>query len=90
MIALLDCGCKNGIIRSLLDRGVSILRVPWNYDVSNEKFDGLLISNGPGDPKMYKQTIFNVRKIIERNLPILGICLGNQILALAAGADTYN
>jgi carbamoyl-phosphate synthase small subunit len=89
MIALLDCGCKNGIIRSLLNRGVSILRVPWDYDVSNEKFDGLLISNGPGDPKMYKQTISNVRKIIERNLPILGICLGNQILALAAGADTY-
>lgn len=88
-IALLDCGCKNGIIRSLLNRGVSILRVPWDYDVSNEKFDGFLISNGPGDPKMYKQTIFNVRKIIERNLPILGICLGNQILALATGADTY-
>jgi carbamoyl-phosphate synthase small subunit len=88
-IALLDCGCKNAIIRSLLNRGVSILRVPWDYDVSNEKFDGLLVSNGPGDPKMYKQTIFNVRKIIERNLPILGICLGNQILALAAGADTY-
>jgi len=88
-IALIDCGCKNNIIRSLMNRGAYVMRVPWNYDLSTEKIDGVLISNGPGNPKMYKETIAIVKKIIELDVPILGICLGNQILALAAGANTY-
>ena len=88
-VVLLDCGCKNSIIRSLLKRGVSVLRVPWDYDLSDERFDALLISNGPGNPKTYHHLIHNVKKMMERNLPILGICLGHQILALAAGSNTY-
>ena len=88
-VVVIDCGCKNSILKSLIQRDVSILQVPWNYDLSNEKFDGLLISNGPGNPKMYPETIEIVAKAMERDIPILGICLGNQILALASGADTY-
>jgi carbamoyl-phosphate synthase small subunit len=67
----------------------TVARVPWDYDCLDEYFDGLVISNGPGDPKMCVETIEHVRRAMERGRPILGICLGNQILALAAGADTY-
>lgn len=88
-IALIDCGCKINIIRSLLQRGVQVWRVPWNHDLSKEKFDGLVISNGPGDPKMCRQTILQIRQTIARNIPVFGICLGHQLLALAAGANTY-
>ena len=91
IIVAIDCGMKNSILRALLDRNITIIRVPWNYDVtgSNFKYDGILISNGPGNPKMVKATVTNVRKAMEQEIPILGICLGNQIMALAAGADTY-
>jgi carbamoyl-phosphate synthase small subunit len=88
-VLLIDCGCKSTIIRQLLNRGVSVLRVPWNYDPLQQSFDGVLISNGPGDPKRCGATISNVRRVMEAGYPILGICLGNQILALAAGADTF-
>lgn len=90
-IALIDCGVKNGIIRSLVKRKVRVLRVPWDFDLaeSGEKFDGVVISNGPGDPMMADKTIENVAKIIEAGIPSFGICLGNQIMALAAGAKTY-
>lgn len=88
-VVVLDCGCKNSIIRALLKRGVTVKKVPWDYDLATEDFNGLLISSGPGDPKIYRKTIQNVKKILDRNLPILGICLGHQILALASGADTY-
>jgi len=88
-IVLIDCGCKESIIRSLTAKGVTIIRVPWDYDFSREDFDGLIISNGPGDPKDCPKTINNVRKAMETGYPIFGICLGHQILALAAGADTY-
>jgi carbamoyl-phosphate synthase small subunit len=88
-VVLIDCGCKTSIIRSLLERDVSVLRVPWNHDFLGEEFDGVVISNGPGDPKQCVETIDHVRRAMERGRPILGICLGNQILALAAGADTY-
>jgi carbamoyl-phosphate synthase small subunit len=88
-ILLIDCGCKNNILRSLLSRNLSVVKVPWDYDFLNEKYDGIVISNGPGDPKMCSVTIAHVRRAMEKGRPILGICLGHQILALAAGADTY-
>ncbi len=88
-VVLIDCGCKESILRSLLARGVSVLRVPWNFDLSREQFDGVVISNGPGDPKMARATVHEVRRLLEGDKPVLGICLGNQLLALAAGANTY-
>jgi carbamoyl-phosphate synthase small subunit len=88
-IVLVDCGVKNNIINSVLNLGVSVLRVPWDYDFTSDDFFGLLISNGPGDPKMCKETINNIKKTIEMKKPIFGVCLGNQLTALASGADTY-
>jgi carbamoyl-phosphate synthase small subunit len=88
-VVVIDCGCKNGIIRSLLARGITVIRVPWDYDFLNEEFDGVLISNGPGDPKMCSGTTAHVKRAMEKDYPIFGICLGHQLLALAAGGDTY-
>ena len=88
-VVLIDCGVKHNIIRNLLKRDTTVIRVPWNYDFFKEEYDGLFISNGPGDPKMCKETIRNLSKALEQNKPIMGICLGNQLLALASGADTY-
>lgn len=90
-ILLLDCGVKNSIIRSFLKQDVTVIRVPWNYDFLNSglEYDGIAISNGPGDPKMCAETIANVEMAMKTGIPVFGICLGNQILALAAGADTY-
>lgn len=88
-IILVDCGTKNNVIRAFLGRNISVLRVPDTFEFYNEKLDGIVLSNGPGDPKMCTTTIENVRKAMERNIPILGICLGSQILALASGANTY-
>jgi len=90
-ILLSDCGCKHSIIRELLSRNVEVLRVPWDYPLQGEKFDGLLISSGPGDPKMCPDTIREVGRLINAGdpRPVMGICLGHQIMALAIGADTY-
>jgi carbamoyl-phosphate synthase small subunit len=90
-VLLIDCGVKENIKRELLNRGLSLTIVPWDFDISKNKidFDGVLISSGPGDPKMVPQTIKTVEKLIKMKKPIFGICLGNQILALAAGGDTY-
>lgn len=87
-IVLIDCGTKNNIIRAFLKRNISVVRVPWNHFPDGE-YDGIVISNGPGDPKLCKETIEIAKKMLEKNTPILGICLGSQILGLAAGADTY-
>jgi carbamoyl-phosphate synthase small subunit len=88
-VVVIDCGCKSSIIRSLLRRGLTVVRIPWNHDFLDGEFDGLVISNGPGDPKMCHETIGHVRQALGHDYPIFGICLGHQILALAANADTY-
>lgn len=88
-IVLVDCGTKNNIIQAFLARNISVIRVPYNYDFHKIEADGIMLSNGPGDPKMCKKTIENIREVIKKGKPILGICLGSQILALAAGANTY-
>lgn len=88
-VVVVDCGCKNSIIRSLLARSITVIRVPWNFDFLGEQFDGVLISNGPGNPEMCTETISHVQRVMAKGCPILGICLGHQILALAAGAKTY-
>ncbi len=91
-VVLIDCGVKLGILRELLARNVDVVRVP--YDFSAEKIlsynpAGIIVSNGPGDPKMCVKTIETVREFLETDIPLMGICLGNQILSLAAGGDTY-
>jgi carbamoyl-phosphate synthase small subunit len=88
-ILLLDCGVKYNIIRYLLERDTTVIRVPWDYDISQEEYDGLFISNGPGDPKQCGITIDSLARAYRSDIPIFGICLGNQLMALAAGADTY-
>jgi carbamoyl-phosphate synthase small subunit len=88
-VALLDCGVKNNIIKALINRNMTVMRFPWDWDFLSEDIDGLVISNGPGDPKMCQQAIDHVKQHLTRNIPTLGICLGSQILALAAGANTY-
>jgi carbamoyl-phosphate synthase small subunit len=89
-VLLLDCGVKKNIINELVSRNVKLIHAPWDFDPfkNKTKFDGVMISNGPGDPKMCKATIETVKKILEKKIPTFGICLGNQILALAAGGDT--
>ena len=88
-VVLIDCGVKNNIVRSLMRRNVKVVRVPWNYDFTGIDYDGLFISNGPGDPDMVEATVANIRKAIEIGKPICGICMGNQLLAKAAGAKTF-
>ncbi|OGD20315.1 MAG: carbamoyl phosphate synthase small subunit [Candidatus Aminicenantes bacterium RBG_16_63_16] len=88
-VVLIDCGVKHSIIGNLVGQGLKVRRVPWNYDFTAEKFDGVVISNGPGDPKMCRETVEIVRRVLAKDVPVFGVCMGNQILALAAGADTY-
>jgi carbamoyl-phosphate synthase small subunit len=88
-IVLVDCGAKANILRCLLARNVEVIRVPWNHDLRGLEFDGIVLSGGPGDPKDCGKTIATVRKTFASGKPIFGIGLGSQILALAAGADTY-
>jgi carbamoyl-phosphate synthase small subunit len=88
-IVLVDCGVKTNIIRRLLVRDTTVIRVPWNHNFLEMEYDGLFISNGPGDPKILTPTISNLAKAIKADKPIFGICLGNQLLALAAGGNTY-
>ncbi len=90
-VVLIDCGAKRNIARSLVERGVRVITVPWNFDIFSlkEKIAGVIVSNGPGDPKTVDITIKTVKKVLAKKIPLLGICLGNQILALAAGGDTY-
>lgn len=88
-IVLVDCGVKYNIIRCLLKYDTTVVVVPYDYDFTEMDYDGLFISNGPGDPKQCTKTIENLKKAFEIGKPIMGICLGNQLMALASGADTY-
>lgn len=90
-IALIDCGVKHGMVRELLRLGYRVTRVPWNVNplVVTGNIDGIVCSNGPGDPKDCTITIKHIRSILQKNIPFLGVCLGHQLLALAIGADTY-
>lgn len=88
-VVLIDCGVKHNIIRCLTDRGVKVVLVPWNYDFTSIPFDGLFISNGPGNPDMVDVTVENIRRAMALGKPICGICMGNQLLSKAAGAKTY-
>jgi carbamoyl-phosphate synthase large subunit/carbamoyl-phosphate synthase small subunit len=90
-VVLVDCGVKNNIIRCLLRRDVTIYRVPWDYDFTNMEYDGLFISNGPGDPNYCIPTVEHIRTAMQKNpnKPIFGICMGNQLLAKASGATVY-
>ncbi|MFC2119154.1 glutamine-hydrolyzing carbamoyl-phosphate synthase small subunit [Bacteroidota bacterium] len=88
-ICLIDCGVKYNIIRCLLKRDTTVIRVPWNHNISEEDYDGLFISNGPGDPKHCVETIENIKNALKEDKPVFGICLGNQLMGLASGADTY-
>ena len=101
-VVLIDCGGKRNLNRNLLERKIKIITIPWDYDPFNPpapsnsgpaggfpKFDALIISNGPGDPKFATKTIQTTKKALENNVPTFGVCLGHQILSLAAGGDTY-
>ncbi|PHH66975.1 hypothetical protein CDD82_1504 [Ophiocordyceps australis] len=90
-IALIDCGVKENIIRSLVQRGAAVTVFPHNYPIhmAAHHFDGVFISNGPGDPTHCQETVHNLARLMETSsIPIMGICLGHQLLALAAGART--
>lgn len=88
-VIVIDCGIKENIIRNLQNFPIKIKRVPYNYDFTNEHFDGVFISNGPGDPKHCKETIEIVQRAMQKRKPMFGICLGTQLMALAVGAETY-
>ena len=88
-VVLLDCGVKHNIIRSLLKRNLMVIRVPWNYDFNHLDYDGLFLSNGPGDPDTCDAAVQNIRKALAGDRPICGICMGNQLLAKAGGAFIY-
>ncbi|XP_067264893.1 carbamoyl-phosphate synthase [ammonia], mitochondrial [Chanodichthys erythropterus] len=90
-VVAVDCGIKHNIIRLLVKRGAEVHLVPWDQDLMSLEYDGLFISNGPGDPSLAKTLVQNVRKVLESDCPqpVFGICMGNQITALAAGAQSY-
>lgn len=89
-VVLVDCGVKMNIIRCLVNRGVEVIRVPWNYDYTDMDFDGLFLANGPGDPDMCEDAVNIIRKQMSLSAkPICGICMGNQLLSKAGGARIY-
>ena len=88
-IGLVDCGVKNNIIRCLINRDATVVKLPWDHDFTTQQFDGIVLSNGPGDPQQCLATITHIREALKADTPIFGICLGNQLLSIAGGASTY-
>ena len=89
-VVLVDCGVKANIIRCLINRGVEVIRVPWDYDYTDMLFDGLFLANGPGDPDTCEKTVDILKRFMSTTTkPICGICMGNQLLAKAGGATIY-
>jgi carbamoyl-phosphate synthase small subunit len=88
-VVVVDCGAKASIIERLRARGLTVIRVPWDHDFLAEEFDAVVISNGPGDPGACRETVRNVERAMRLGRPLMGICLGHQLMALAAGAKTY-
>ncbi|KAK2463170.1 hypothetical protein APHAL10511_004825 [Amanita phalloides] len=91
-IAVLDFGAKANIVRSLVRRDAAVTVLPWNYNFNRirDQYDGLFLSNGPGDPKHCMEAVANLRTTLkEWNKPIFGICMGHQIIGMAAGLDAY-
>lgn len=88
-VVLVDCGTKYNIIRCLTRRGVRVTLVPWDFDFNTLEWDGLFISNGPGSPEFGEKTIEHLRVALQGDKPVCGICMGNQLLSLAAGAKTF-
>lgn len=89
-VVLVDCGVKANIIRCLIDRGVEVIRVPWNYDYTSMDIDGLFLANGPGDPDTCQPAVDILKRYMSQTTkPICGICMGNQLLGKAAGATIY-
>lgn len=91
VVVAYDCGMKRNILRSFLKRGVTVIRVPWNFDLASADFtyDGVFFSNGPGDPALCGEAIKQVKYALEKDVPTFGICLGNQLLAYAIGDSCY-
>jgi carbamoyl-phosphate synthase small subunit len=90
-IAVIDCGVKENILRSLVGRGASVTVFPYDFPIHkvSHHFDGVFISNGPGDPTHCQETVYHLSRLMESSqVPVMGICLGHQLLALAAGART--
>jgi carbamoyl-phosphate synthase, small subunit len=88
-VVLIDCGVKNNILRCLIQRDVHLIQVPWDYDFSHLDYDGIFVSNGPGNPEHCSATVAHLRQALGQDKPIFGICMGNQLLAKAAGAQTF-
>jgi len=91
-VVIIDLGVKNNILRNFVERDIEVISVPYNFsygDIMAYKPDGVFISNGPGDPATYKSAISVARKLINNSIPTMGICLGNQIIALGAGGSSY-
>lgn len=88
-VVMVDCGVKHNILRCFVERGVELIRVPWDYDFNQLEYDGLFISNGPGNPEFCVKTVEHLQEAMKHDKPIFGICMGNQLLARAGGASTY-
>ncbi|MCQ2141739.1 MAG: glutamine-hydrolyzing carbamoyl-phosphate synthase small subunit [Bacteroidales bacterium] len=88
-VVLVDCGVKHNILRCFVNRGVKVIRVPWDYDFTHLEYDGLFISNGPGNPEFCTSTVEHLKVALQGDKPIFGICMGNQLLARAGGASTF-
>lgn len=88
-VVLVDCGVKNNILRCLISRNIEVIRVPWNYDFNKLEYDGLFISNGPGNPDLCTEAVENIKVALKGDKPIFGICMGNQLLSKASGAKTF-